>query len=128
RLRHHRVHGGLQGLHGYAGAQQRPEQHVAAGPGGGVDPHGHADGPRRAGSALRATRAANTPAPYPLSMLTTVTPGAQEFSMPSRAAMPPNEAPYPTDVGTATRGTPVRPPTTEGSAPSMPATTTRQSA
>ena len=48
--------------------------------------------------------------------------------MPSRAARPPNEAPYPTLVGTATSGTPVRPPTTEGSAPSMPATTTRQSA
>ena len=33
------------------------------------------------GAALRATRAANTPAPYPLSMLTTVTPGAQELSI-----------------------------------------------
>ena len=32
-------------------------------------------------------------APYPLSMLTTVTPGAQEFSIPSSAASPPNEAP-----------------------------------
>ena len=45
------------------------------------------------GAALRATRAANTPAPKPLSMLTTVTPGAQELSIPSRAAIPPNEAP-----------------------------------
>src|SRR6478609_42637 len=61
-------------------------------------------------------------------MLTTVTPGAQELSMASSAATPPKEAPYPTLVGTATRGTPVRPPTTLGSAPSMPATTTRQSA
>ena len=41
----------------------------------------------------RAIRAAATPAPYPLSMLTTVTPGAQELSMPSRAASPPKEAP-----------------------------------
>ena len=32
--------------------------------------------------------------------------------MPSRAARPPNEAPYPTLVGTATSGTPLRPPTT----------------
>ena len=48
--------------------------------------------------------------------------------MPRRAATPPNEAPYPTLVGTATSGTPVRPPTTDGRAPSMPATTTRQSA
>ena len=76
----------------------------------------------------RATRAANTPAPYPLSMLTTVTPGAQELSIASSAARPPNDAPYPTLVGTATIGTPTRPPTTDGSAPSMPATTTRQSA
>ncbi len=32
-------------------------------------------------------------APNPLSMLTTLTPGAHEFSMPRRAAMPPNDAP-----------------------------------
>ncbi len=61
-------------------------------------------------------------------MLTTVTPGAQELSIASRAASPPKEAPYPTLVGTATIGTPVSPPTTDGSAPSMPATTIRQSA
>ena len=79
-------------------------------------------------AAALATRAAKTPAPYPLSMLTTVTPGAQELSIASSAASPPNEAPYPTLVGTATIGTPVSPPTTDGSAPSMPATTTRQSA
>ena len=46
-------------------------------------------------------------------MFTTVTPGAHEFSMARRAATPPNEAPYPTLVGTATSGTPVRPPTTD---------------
>ena len=43
--------------------------------------------------------------------------------MPSRAATPPNEAPYPTLVGTAITGTGTSPPTTLGSAPSMPATT-----
>ena len=43
---------------------------------------------RRHRAARRATRAANTPAPYPLSMLTTVTPGAQELSIASSAAMP----------------------------------------
>ena len=47
----------------------------------------------RAGAALRATRAANTPAPNPLSMLTTVTPGAHELSIASSAASPPNDAP-----------------------------------
>src|SRR6478672_6337018 len=61
-------------------------------------------------------------------MLTTVTPGAQELSMASSAATPPRDAPYPTLVGTATSGTPFSPPTTDGSAPSIPATTTRQSA
>src|SRR6266568_5095875 len=56
-------------------------------------------------------------------MLTTVTPAAQEFSMPSSAATPPNDAPYPTLVGTAITGTGTSPPTTLGSAPSMPAIT-----
>src|SRR5437879_5488237 len=56
-------------------------------------------------------------------MLTTVTPDAHELSIPSSAAMPPNEAPYPTLVGTAITGTGTSPPTTLGSAPSMPATT-----
>ncbi len=37
--------------------------------------------------------AAAYPAPNPLSMLTTVTPDAQEFSMPRRAAIPPKLAP-----------------------------------
>jgi len=68
-------------------------------------------------------RLAAAAAPNPLSMLTTVTPEAQEFSMASSAASPPNEAPYPTLVGTAMTGTFTRPPTTLGSAPSIPATT-----
>lgn len=37
--------------------------------------------------------AAAQAAPNPLSMLTTVTPEAQQFSMPSSAATPPNAAP-----------------------------------
>ena len=41
----------------------------------------------------RAIRAANTPAPKPLSMLQTATPGAHEFSIPSSAARPPKLAP-----------------------------------
>ena len=40
-------------------------------------------------------------APKPLSMLTTVTPLAQLLSIPSKAAIPPKLAPYPTLVGTA---------------------------
>ncbi len=61
-------------------------------------------------------------APKPLSMLTTVTLDAQLFSMPRRAATPPKLAPYPVLVGTAITGTPTSPPTTLGSAPSIPAT------
>src|SRR3990172_6043332 len=64
------------------------------------------------------------PAPKPLSMLTTVTLAAQELSIASRVVSPPRFAPYPTLVGTAITGLSTRPPTTEGSAPSMPATTT----
>src|SRR5690349_9587243 len=41
------------------------------------------------------------PAPYPLSMFTTDTPFAHEFSMPSSAATPPKLAPYPMDPGDA---------------------------
>lgn len=41
----------------------------------------------------RATRAAWTPAPYPLSMLTTTTPGAQDDSMAASAAKPPAATP-----------------------------------
>src|SRR5919202_6746917 len=68
-------------------------------------------------------RLAATAAPKPLSMFTTVTPEAQEFSIPSKAASPPKEAPYPTLVGTAMTGVPTKPPTTLGRAPSIPATT-----
>src|ERR1041384_5568453 len=67
-------------------------------------------------------RLAAAAAPNPLSMLTTVTPDAQEFSVARSAASPPNEAPYPTRVGTAMTGTFTSPPTTLGSAPSLPPT------
>ena len=39
-------------------------------------------------------------APYPLSILHTTTPGAQELSMPKRGVKPFMWQPYPTDVGT----------------------------
>src|SRR5260370_288504 len=55
-------------------------------------------------------------------MLTTDTPGAQEFSIARSAAMPPRGAPYPTDVGTAMPGRSTRPPMTLGLAPSIPPT------
>ena len=51
-------------------------------------------------------------------MLTTTTPGAQEFSIARSAASPPKDAPYPTEEGMATRGVPVSPPITDGRAPS----------
>ena len=67
-------------------------------------------------------RLAIVAAPSPLSMLTTATPVAQLFSMPSSADSPPKLAPYPMLVGTAMTGARTRPPTTLGNAPSMPAT------
>ena len=96
RLGRDRVDGPTEHVEGDAGAEEGAEQHVAAGAGGRVDPDGHPSVPScgPAGAPTRrAMRAAATPAPYPLSMLTTVTPGAQELSMPRRAARPPKEAP-----------------------------------
>ena len=57
-------------------------------------------------------------------MFTTPIPGAQLFSIASSGARPSKFAPYPTLVGTATMGVSTSPLTTEGSAPSIPATTT----
>src|ERR1035437_3340374 len=74
-----------------------------------------------AGSPTRLISAAATPAPKPLSILTTVIPGAQELSIASRAARPLKLTPYPMLVGTATIGRSTSPPTTDGKAPSMPA-------
>src|SRR4029077_2197271 len=68
-------------------------------------------------------REAATAAPNPLSMLTTVTPAAQLFNIVSSGAIPWNDAPYPMLVGTAMTGARTRPPTTDGSAPSIPAIT-----
>src|SRR5581483_9735014 len=106
-----------------AGVEQRTERHVAGDAGEAVevrDPH--ADAP------ARMMRWATSAAPNPLSMFTTQTPGAQLFSMVSRAASPRNADPTPTLVGTATTGREVSPATTEASAPSMPATAMTQSA
>ena len=41
-------------------------------------------------------------------MFTTATPGAHALSMASNAASPPKDAPYPTEVGTATTGADAR--------------------
>ena len=79
----------MQRREGDAGAEQRAQQHVAGSAGRGVDP----DVVPVIALDWRATRAAKTPAPYPLSMLTTVMPGAQELSIASSAATPPSEAP-----------------------------------
>ena len=91
RLGAERVDGGLQHRQVGPRTDQRAEQHVAAGAGGRVDPGDRHAGARTA--ARRATRAANTPAPKPLSMLHTTTPGAHELSIASRAARPPYEVP-----------------------------------
>ena len=67
RLGGDRVDGALQHLDRHAGADQGAEQHVAAGPGGGVDPEAHGCSPGAArvprGALCRAIRAASTPAP-----------------------------------------------------------------
>ena len=78
------VHRLLQDLEGDADVHQGAEQHVPACAGAAVQPADH----RR-----RATRAAKTPAPKPLSMLTTAIPGAHALSMASSAASPPKDAP-----------------------------------
>ena len=69
-LGRHRADRVLEHVDRDARADERAEEHVPAGAGGGVDPADRACGHR----AALATRAAKTPAPKPLSMLTTVTP------------------------------------------------------
>ena len=66
---------------------------------------------------------AQTPAPNPLSILTTDNPGAQDCNIEYNAAFPSPPIPYPTDVGTAITGTSTNHATTEGNAPSIPAQT-----
>jgi len=86
-------------------------------------------GAGRSGSATATARVLDqSEADSPLSMFETVTPGAQELSMARRAASPLKLAPYPTLVGTAKTGEETSPPTTEGRAPSIPATTTTAAA
>src|SRR6266480_1246367 len=75
-------------------------------------------------SLFRFIKLATNPAPKPLSIFTTVTFDAQELSIASSAANPSKDAPYPMLVGTAITGTETIPPTTDGNAPSIPATTT----
>src|SRR6056297_552102 len=68
---------------------EQPQKHVPGDAGKGVKIKGsHAGQPP-----LRLMRLAAKAAPKPLSMLTTVTPEAQELSIPSRAATPPKAAP-----------------------------------
>src|ERR1700682_4093479 len=88
---------------------ERAHDHVAARAAEAVetgDPHGRRSAAR---AALRLMRDAAHAAPKPLSMLTTATPPAHALSMVKSAARPPNEAPYPTLVGTAITGLSVRP-------------------
>ncbi len=84
---------GLDGGEIRAEAGQRGEHHIAAGAADGGETHKPHDAPfRRDPAAACATsrlmRPAATPAPKPLSTLTTVMPAAQELSMASRAARP----------------------------------------
>lgn len=61
-------------------------------------------------------------------MLTAVTPFAHELTAERSEANPEKAAPYPVAVGTAIRGRPTRPPITEKSDASIPATATTTSA
>jgi hypothetical protein len=63
RLGGDRVDGGTDHVQGHPCAEQRAEQHVAAGAGRGVQPGDPALRGHQRAPALRATRAANTPAP-----------------------------------------------------------------
>ena len=68
--------------------QQRPGEHVAG------RAHRTVEVERLHRLSFRwLMRLARNPAPKPLSMLTTLTPAAQEFSIASSAATPPNDAP-----------------------------------
>src|SRR5262249_53534462 len=123
----------LDDLARHACVEQRADKHVARDSGWTIDVqvqslHHDPPGIGVRPSIFRFMSAAAKPAPKPLSMLTTVTPDAQEFSIAKSAAMPPKLAPYPMLVGTAITGFCTSPPTTLGSAPSMPAQTMRTSA
>src|SRR5690606_38866524 len=120
------VHQGGEPFFAPTGVEERAHEHVSAQTGPELEMralHGVCAAAAPASLEARATRAAAMPAPYPLSMLHTKTPGAQLLSIVRSAAMPPKLAPYPTEVGTAITVAATSPPTTEGSAPSIPATT-----
>src|SRR5690606_15148215 len=96
-----------------AGVEQRGDEHVTGRAVGRVYPQCLHRTPRRA------IRAAATPAPNPLSTFTVSTPGAQLLRTASHAVNPSRCQPYPTLVGTAIRGAPVSPPSTDGNAASI---------
>lgn len=75
-------------------------------------------------AALSAINAAMCPAPNPLSMFTTATPGAHPFNIDKSGVMPPRLEPYPTLVGTPITGALTKPAITDGNAPSIPAIAT----
>ena len=78
-----------QGCLRQAGVQQGAQNHVAAGAGDTVKIGDFHFSPHT----RRKMRCAYSPAPKPLSMLTTATPGAQEFSIERRGANPLKLAP-----------------------------------
>ena len=103
RLPRYAADGGERCLDGAAvgtGVEQRRQDHVTSRPAARVDPEASQVAARtgtgaghgfRAGR--RAMRAAQTAAPNPLSMLTTLMPGAQALSIVSSAAIPPRPVP-----------------------------------
>ncbi len=80
-------------LGGNASVHQRRHRHVARDPGRRVEMHMQSAQSMLHDGRTRLSMEASRPAPNPLSMLTTATPVAQELSMVSKAATPPNEAP-----------------------------------
>ncbi len=72
----------------HAKVEEETEEHIAGNAGKGVEIKGLHAAPR-----ARRMRAAAAAAPKPLSILTTVTPAAQELSMPRRGARPLKAAP-----------------------------------
>ena len=87
-----------------AGVDQRRHRHVPRDPRRRLEVQVQSASAHVAGARFRLSIDAIRPAPNPLSMFTTATPAAQEFSIPSSAATPPKLAPYPTLVGTAMTG------------------------
>ena len=81
------------GLGGDACIHQGRHRHVARDPGRRVEMHMQSAQGMFHVWRTRLSMDASRPPPKPLSMLTTATPEAQELSMVSSAATPPNEAP-----------------------------------